>query len=139
MVRIMIEMKSTTEQALYGTLLIQDKMTSALVYSGNKVSVVSWNFLQALGFKVAKIHTGKILAANSTSMPVKGEAELLVHLKKIAPEFWPGFPMSSVHTFHCLLGLDFVTKTDCIVYAKEQNIFCKDTLNVTIDFKTNYQ
>ena len=53
MVAMMREMKLTTMQAVYATLLMQFKLASALVYSGSSVSLVRWNFLQSLGFSDA--------------------------------------------------------------------------------------
>ena len=113
---------STTRQAFYATLLIQSKLASALVDSGSSVSLASWNILQSLGFVgVLEVYKGKILRANTTAMPVKRKAKLIVQLEKFAPEFGAALLLSTVDTFHCLVGLAFLIENDCIFCAKEKN------------------
>ena len=83
--------------------------------SGSNVSLVSWTFLQSLRFSGAlEDYKGKILTANKTSLLVEGRAKLMKELEKIAPKFRAVFILSTLDTFHCLLGLGFLTKNDCI-------------------------
>ena len=118
-------MKSTTTQVLYATLLIQAKLASTLVDSDSSVSLVSCNFWQSLRFTGAlAVYQGKILTANSTSMPLKRKAELKLQPEIFAPECRAAYPLSAVDALHCLLRFDFLTKNDCISYAKEQKFFC---------------
>ena len=124
MVRMTREIRTTTTHALYATLLTQSKLSPSLVDSNSSVLLVSWNFLQSVGFSDAlRVYFGKVLRANSTSMPVKRKAELIVQPEKFTPELGIVFLISTVDTFHCPLGLDFVTKNVCLLYAEEQRLF----------------
>ena len=112
-------------QALYMTFLIQGKMTKALVVRGSSVSLISWSFLNTLSFsREMDNYKGKILTANKTQLTVKGKAELIVQLEKFSPEFRVGFLIFSVDIFDCLLGLDFLTELECILYIKRKHLFC---------------
>ena len=50
---------------------------------------------------------GKFLTAIFTSLPVKGKTELVIQLEKLPAGFRAIFLISTVHTFHCQLGLLF--------------------------------
>ena len=119
MVRVTGEMKPSANQAFYATLQVQANFASELVDSGTNVSLVSWNFLQSVGFSGAlEVYKDKNLTANSNSRSSKRKAELIVQLQAFAPEFWATLLISTVDTIHCLLALDLSTKSDCILYAK---------------------
>ena len=126
-------------QALYMTFLIQGKMTKALVDSGSSISLISWSFLNTLGFSgKMENYNGKILTANKTQLTVKGKAELIVQLEKFSPEFRVGFLISSVDIYDCLLGLDFLIELDCILYIKRKHLFC-GKINKTLELKSSMQ
>ena len=137
---MMREMKSTTTQALYATLLIQDKLASALFDSGSSVSMITWNFLQSLGFIGALgVYKGKILTVNSSSMPLQGKAEFILQINKLAPEFRAAFLISTVETFQRLLVSHFVIGNDCILYAEEKTLRWEDMPKTIIESNTKYQ
>ena len=83
-------------------------------------------------------YSGKILTANKTELTVKGKAELIVQLEMFSPEFRVGFLISSVDIFDCLLGLDFLTELDCILYIERKNFFCVKN-NKTLELKSSMQ
>ena len=86
------------------------------VDSGSSVSLISWSFLNTLGFSgKMESYNGKNFNSKKTQLTVKGKAELIVQLEKFSPEFQVGFLISSVDIFDCLLGLDFLTELDFIL------------------------
>ena len=124
MVRMTTEMNRTTMQPFFQILIRQGNLSTALLDSGSNVSLVKRKFLQSLGFKCAlEVGNGKILTANSTTMPVKSKAELTVQLEKIAHKIRVSFLISTLETFNSLQGLKFPTESDCIYFAKVQKLF----------------
>ena len=124
MVKMTTEMNRTTMQPLFQILIRQGNLSTALLDSGSNVSLVKRKFLQSLGFKCAlEVGNGKILRANSTTMPVKSKAELTVQPEKIEHKIRVSVLTSTLETFNSLQGLNFRTKSDCIYFAKEQKLF----------------
>ena len=131
--------KIAKTHALYMAFLIQGKMTKALVNSGSSVSLISWSFLNTLGFSgKMEITIAKKLTANKSQLIVNGKAELIVQLEKISPEFRVGFLISLVDIFDCLLGVDFLTELDFIFYIKRKHLFCGKN-NKTLELTSSMQ
>ena len=121
----MTERSQTKTHALYTTFLLQGKLTTALVDSGSSISLISWSYLQTLTFSgKTEEYNGNILTPNNSPLLIKGKVELIVQLEKFTPEFGATFLISALDFFPCLLGLDFVVQNDCVLYAKQQILFC---------------
>ena len=119
MVRMTRRMMSTRTQVFYRTLLMYSKLASEFVDSGSRVSLISWNFFQLLEISGAlEVNKGRSLKTNSTSVPANGKAVFIFLREKFVTEFRAVFLMSTIDTLPCLLGLDFLTGNDCILYAR---------------------
>ena len=95
------------------------KLASEFVDSGSCVSLVSWTFFQLLGFSGAlEVKKGRSLKTNSTSVPANRKAVFIFLREKFVAEFRAVFLMSMIDTLPCLLGLDFLTENDCILFAR---------------------
>ena len=91
-------------------------MTKALVDSGSSVSLISWSFLNTLGFSgKMENYNGKVLTANKTQVTVKGKAELIVQLEKFSPELQVGLLISSVDIL--IAYWDWIFSQNSIVFC----------------------
>ena len=88
-----------------------NQFVSALVDIGISESLVSRKWMQSLEFiGELEVYKEKRLTANSTSMPVKGKAELVVQPENIKPNFGIVFLISAVDKLQCLLVRIFLRK-----------------------------
>ena len=133
----MTELSQTNIHALNTTFLLQGKLTTALVVSGSSISLVSWSYLQTITFSgKTEDYNGKLLTANNSPLLIKGKVELIVHLEKFTAEARATFLISALDFFPCLMGLDFMVQNDCILYAKQQKLFC-GKINRSLELKSN--
>ena len=133
----MTERSQLKTHALYTTFLLQGKLTTALVDSGSSISLISWSYLQTLTFSgKTEEYDGKILTAKNSPLLIKGKIEMIVMLEKFTPKFRATFLISALDFFPCLLGLDFMVQNDCVLYAKQQKLFC-GKINRSMELKSN--
>ena len=140
MVRMTREMKTTTTQTFYATLLIQTKLYSPLAGGRSSVSLDNWTFLQPLSFNGAlEAYKEKIFTANKTSMLEKRNTEIILQLEKHSTRV--SYCFLKIDNRHNSLsaGVGFSDQKRLrIVWQERENIFSETTPNLTIEPKTNY-
>ena len=140
MVRKMRGMRMRRTHAIYATLLIQGKLSTALVDSDSSVSLISWIFLQSLGFSGAqKDYKRERDSANITWSSVKGKPKLFFSYWKVRARVSSCFSPINRRLSSLSNWFDFLTEIGFTLYARERKNLWKKTRNSRILHRNNWQ